>query len=71
MTVGIVRHCQNSRASAKLERRTDVLRSIVLGTNRVHRRLNAGRAIMLCCTANRPSSSTLTTSALVIGAVTP
>jgi hypothetical protein len=38
MTVGIVRHCQNSRTSAKLERRTYVLRSIVVGTSRVHHR---------------------------------
>jgi hypothetical protein len=34
-----------------------VLRSIDGGTNRVHQRLNHGRAMTLCCTANRPRSA--------------
>ena len=33
-----------------------MLRSAASGTMRVHQRLNAGRAITLCWTANRPSS---------------
>jgi hypothetical protein len=40
-----------------------VLRSIGSGTNRAHQRLNAGRAITLCCTANSASSPRFTTTA--------
>ena len=48
---------------ARLEARTKVLRSTAAGTHRVHRRLNQGRAITLCWTANRPSSPASTSTA--------
>jgi hypothetical protein len=40
-----------------------VLRSQEVGTIVVHQRLNAGRAMTLSWTANRPSSTTLITIA--------
>ena len=45
---GSGRHCQQTRASAKLANSTKVLRSISSGTMRVQSRLNPGRAMMLC-----------------------
>src|SRR5450756_77854 len=57
---GIGRHCQYSSSSARLENSTNVLRSIDVGTKRVHQLLKPGRAITLCWTANSPSSSVLT-----------
>ena len=48
---GIGRHCQNSKASARLEHSTYVARSIAAGMNCVHHRLNWLRAMALCCTA--------------------
>jgi hypothetical protein len=48
-----------------------VLRSTGSGTMRVHQRLNERRAMTLCCTANRPSSSRLTISASASGAGAP
>ncbi len=38
---------------------------------RVHQRLNAGRAITLCCTANRPSNSRFTIKASASGTEAP
>src|SRR5262245_175704 len=58
-------HCQNSTKSAALDRSTYVLRSAGSGTNRVSQRLNPGRAIPLCCTANSASSPTSITKAAV------
>ncbi|MDN5854509.1 MAG: hypothetical protein L0K86_16990 [Actinomycetia bacterium] len=40
-----------------------MLRSIDSGTNRVHQRLNPGRAITLCWIANADSSSRSTSTA--------
>ena len=44
-----------------------MLRSIEVGTIRVHQRLNAGRAITLCWTANTSSRATSTTSETASG----
>src|SRR5690242_19443939 len=51
----IGRHCQNNRIRTRLDSRTYVLRSIAVGTNCVHQRLNAGRAMRLCWMANNPN----------------
>jgi len=63
----IGRHCHISDASARLAASTKLLRSIGTGTMRVHQRLNAGRAITLCCRPNRPISSRLTITASARG----
>src|SRR5262249_47136798 len=68
---GIGRHCQNSRINAKLASRTYVLRSIETGTKRVHQRLNGGRALTLCCTANSDISRRVMISACTTGAAGP
>ena len=45
------------------KKQTDaLLRSIEAGTNRVHQRLNAGRAMMLCCAPNSAISARLANS---------
>ena len=49
---------QQQRRRPALAASTNVLRSIAGGTNRVHQRLNHGRAMTLCWTANRLSSAT-------------
>ena len=49
------RQAQNSRASARLAARTNVARSAGPGTTRVSQRLNHGRAMTVCCTANSAS----------------
>lgn len=51
------RHCQNSSASSKLAHSTNVDRSAGAGNRRAQRRLNQGRAITLCWTANSSNSS--------------
>ena len=51
----IARHCQNISSKAALESNTYVLLSTGSGTKRVHARLNHGRAMMLCCSANSAS----------------
>ena len=48
-------HSQNSRIKARLDSNVYVLRSADSGMIRVHTRLNAGRAITLCCSANSAS----------------
>jgi hypothetical protein len=63
MTAPIGRHCQKSSNRARLDSSVYVLRSMTVGTMRVHQRLNAGRAITLCCSANNASSARLTASA--------
>src|ERR1051326_1566548 len=70
-TVGIGRHCQNSKISARLANSTYVLRSTDLGTYCVHHCLNCLRAITLCCTANSDISSTLTINASANGTTAP
>ena len=57
----IGRHCQKSSDQRKARQagRRCCARP-ACGTKRVHQRLKPGRAITLCCTANRPSSSTFT-----------
>ena len=62
-TPGIGRHCQKSRARAAFAASTYVDRSTCRETTVVHRRLNPGRAITLCCTAKTPSRATSITSA--------
>jgi hypothetical protein len=54
----IGRHSQNSSASTRHAASTNVDRSAGCGTIRVQRRLNHGRAITVCCTANSISSHT-------------
>jgi len=53
----IGRHCQKSRISARLAKRTKVDRSIVHGTICVHQSLNQRRAMTLCWTAKTVSSA--------------
>ena len=65
------RHAANSRMSAPLANNTYVLRSIGGGTSFVHIRLKPGRAMPLCCSANRPSKSASITNASPIGAPSP
>lgn len=48
--------------SEPLAAATNRLRSIATGTNRVHQRLNAGRAMTVCWTTNSPSRAVLTSS---------
>ena len=57
------RHCHISRMVTTFEAKTYVLRSIGSGIMRVQTRLNAGRAMTECCTANNASSSTSITIA--------
>src|SRR5580704_19428433 len=57
-------HCQQSSASARLAKSTYVLRSTDLDTVRVHQRLNAGRAMTLCCTAKSPRRAPFTSNAV-------
>jgi len=59
----IGRHCQKSRISARLAKRTKVERSIVHGTICVHHSLNQRRAMTLCWTAKMVSSAASTASA--------
>jgi hypothetical protein len=47
------------------------VRSTADGTNRVHQRLNAGRAITLCWTAKSPRSSVSMTTAATMGPGSP
>src|SRR5277367_4208279 len=69
--VGIGRHCQNSRTSARLANSTYVLRSTDFGTYCVHQSLNCLRAITLCCTANNDIKSMLTVIASIVGTSVP
>jgi len=57
------RHSQNSSASSRLAHSTYVARSAGTGTSRVQRRLNHGRAITVCWTANSDSNSRSTATA--------
>jgi hypothetical protein len=68
---GSGRHCHSISATARVAASTYVLRSIDGGTIRVHRRLNHGRAITLCCAANSPSSAPSTTNANQTGPASP
>src|SRR5687767_3625951 len=70
-TPPIGRHCQNRSSRAQLENRTYVLRSAGSGTIFVQARLNQGRAIMLCCSANTASRAVLTASAVDMGPLGP
>ena len=70
-TVGMGRHCQNTSARTTAVARTYVERSTCFGTTVVSRRLNAARAMTLCCTANNPSSSTSITTATAAPAAGP
>jgi len=70
-TPGIGRHCQYMRINAAHVNSTNVLRSTGLGTIRVHQRLKPGRAMIMCWTAKRPSSSALTSSAVPRGPTGP
>src|SRR4051794_11815301 len=54
---GSGRHCQNNSTRASEASTTYVERSMGAGTILVHQALNAGRAIRLCWTANRPSKA--------------
>src|SRR5690606_11835930 len=58
---------QNSNSRHKLANKTYVLLSMGSGTMRVHQRLNAGRAMMLCCNANSVSSVASTSNAYFSG----
>ena len=71
MTRGIGRHCQKRSRSIALASATKMLRSIAAGTIRVHHALNAGRAMIVCCTTKSMSSAELISSATVIEPGTP
>jgi hypothetical protein len=65
------RHSQNSSASARLAAKTKVARSAGGGTTRVQARLNHGRAITVCWTANSDSSSKSMTTAAAAASCGP
>ncbi len=56
---GSGRHCQYIRPSTAQVNSTNVLRSMDLGTKRVHQALKPGRAMIVCCTAKSDSSRQL------------
>jgi len=67
----IGRQSQNSSANASAAHSTNVARSAATGTSRVQRRLNHGRAITVCWTANNESSTTSITAATGAGPPAP
>ena len=65
------RHCQNKSPRTRAVKKTYVVRSAGSVTIRVQRRLNAGRAMMLCCRANNPNKSPSTINALIPSPTAP